>query len=159
MTVIYLTKHNCRRYALTYENIGCVKVQKIEDVSNEESNIFYVKPLRTFLGKSEACHMTMMSGAFDKSIYDWHSILLGTSNENNKHRWVYNVGDKVCSFVTDDDIYKYISNMGLNLTPYSVAVGEENIYFLLHISSILKEIGLMIVKYWIQIVKKTHLKK
>ena len=36
----------------------------------------------------------------------------------------------VCSFLTNDKIYKYISNMGNNLTPYSVAIGEEKIHFL-----------------------------
>ena len=35
-----------------------------------------------------------------------------------------------CSFLTKDNIYKYISNMGNNVIPYSIAVGHENIYFL-----------------------------
>ena len=34
------------------------------------------------------------------------------------------------SILTNDKIYEYISNMGNNLTPYSIAVGDENIYFL-----------------------------
>ena len=36
----------------------------------------------------------------------------------------------VCSFMTSDNIYEYISNMGNNLCPYSVATGEENYYLL-----------------------------
>ena len=32
----------------------------------------------------------------------------------------------VCSFMTSDNIYEYISNMGNDLCPYSVATGEEN---------------------------------
>ena len=36
----------------------------------------------------------------------------------------------VCSFLTNDKIYKYISNMGNNLSPYSIATGEENYYLL-----------------------------
>ena len=36
----------------------------------------------------------------------------------------------VCSFLTNDKIYKYISNMGYILVPYSIVIGEENIYFL-----------------------------
>ena len=36
----------------------------------------------------------------------------------------------VCSFITSDNIYEYISNMGNNLCPYSVATGEENYYWL-----------------------------
>ena len=36
----------------------------------------------------------------------------------------------VCSFMTSDNIYEYVSNMGNNLTPYSFATGEENYYLL-----------------------------
>ena len=36
----------------------------------------------------------------------------------------------VCSFLTGGNIYDYISNMGKNLSPYSVATGEENYYLL-----------------------------
>ena len=36
----------------------------------------------------------------------------------------------VCSFMTSDNIYEYISNMGNNVYPYIVATGEE-IYYLL----------------------------
>ena len=34
-----------------------------------------------------------------------------------------------CSFLTNDNIYIYISNMGNNLTPYSIAVSHENVHF------------------------------
>ena len=36
----------------------------------------------------------------------------------------------VCSFITSDNIYYYISNMGNNLCHYSVATGEEKYYLL-----------------------------
>ena len=36
----------------------------------------------------------------------------------------------VCSFLTNDNIYENISNMGNNLTSFSIALGEKNIYFL-----------------------------
>ena len=32
--------------------------------------------------------------------------------------------------LTNDKIYKNISNKGNNLVPYSIAIGKENIYFL-----------------------------
>ena len=54
------------------------------------------------------------------------TILLKISEENDIHRWVYIGGDKVCSFLTNDDDYKNISTMGNNITPYSFAVGSEN---------------------------------
>ena len=78
---------------------------------------------------------------------DGKTILLKISDEKDRHRWVYVGGDKVCSFLTDDDIYKYISTKGNNLNPYSIAIGDKNIYFLLHISSLLKEKGLIMINY------------
>ena len=36
----------------------------------------------------------------------------------------------VCSFMTSDNIYEYISNMGNNLSPYGIATGEKNYYLL-----------------------------
>ena len=74
--------------------------------------------------------MTEFSGAMDKEVFDGNTIFLEIGLENNKHRYVYNGGDMVCSFLTNDRIYKYISNMGKNLTPYSIAIGFENIYYL-----------------------------
>ena len=57
-------------------------------------------------------------------------FLLRIGIENNKHKYIYIGGDQVCSFLTNDRIYKYISKMGNNLTPYSIALGWENIYYL-----------------------------
>ena len=70
-----------------------------------------------------------MSGAFDKSVFAGNTILLKLSKENDRHRYVYNGGGMVCYFLTNDIIYEYISNMGNNLNPYSIAVGDENIFF------------------------------
>ena len=74
--------------------------------------------------------MTALSGAFDKSCFDGNTILLKVGIENGKNKHVYIGGDMVCSFLTSDSIYEYISNMGNNLTPYSVATAEENYYLL-----------------------------
>ena len=66
MTKTYITENNTKRFGVTFQNNGCVKVQKLEDISNDENTIFSVKPVRIFLGKSQVCNMTMFSGAFDK---------------------------------------------------------------------------------------------
>ena len=100
--VIYLTECNTTCYLVTFQNNGCVKVQKLKDISNHEINIFCVKPLELFLGKSEVCVMTLMSGAFDKSVFDGNFILLKISEENDKHRYFYIGGDMICSFLTND---------------------------------------------------------
>ena len=130
MTIIYVTENNCQRYAVTFRNNGWVRVQKFEDVSDDENIIYEVNPIETFIGKSLYCDTTEFSGAEDKAVFNGNTILLKVNEENNKHRYVYIGGDMVCSFLINDKIYKYISNMGNNLTPYSIAIGWENIYFL-----------------------------
>ena len=42
MTVIFITEYNCNCYGVTFENNECVKVQKIKDISNYETNILRV---------------------------------------------------------------------------------------------------------------------
>ena len=86
--------------------------------------------MERFLGKSQLRNMTDFSGAEDKEVFDGNTILLKIGEENNKHKYVHIGGDMVCSFQTNDGIYKYISNMGNNLTPYSIVIGWENIYYL-----------------------------
>ena len=130
MTIIYITENNTERHGVTFQNNGCVKVQKFEDISNNENTIYSVTPMRTFLGKSQVCKMTMFSGAFNKKVFAGNTILLKISEEYEKHKYVYIGGDMVCPFMTSNNIYEYISNMANNFCPYSVATGEEN-YFLL----------------------------
>ena len=55
---------------------------------------------------------------------------LKKNEENNKHTYVYIGGNMICSFLTNDNVYKYISNMGNNLTPYSITIGWEKVYYL-----------------------------
>ena len=45
MTDIYLTEYNCRRYAVTFEKDGCIRVQKFGDILDYDRNILCVKPL------------------------------------------------------------------------------------------------------------------
>ena len=73
--------------------------------------------------------MTCISGAFDKSVFDGNTFLLKISEEIDNRRYVYFGGDMICSFLTNDDIRQNISNMGNKVTPYSIAIGEENIHF------------------------------
>ena len=115
---------------MTFKYNGVIRVQKLEDVSDDKNIIYEVNPMETFIGKSLCCDMTEFSGAEDKEVFNGNTILLKIGEENNKHRYVYIGGDMVCSFLTNDKIYKYISNMGNNLTPYSIAIGWENILYL-----------------------------
>ena len=130
MTIIYITENNCKCYAVTFKNNGLIKVQKFEDISKDINILYKVNPMESFIGKSQLCDMTDFSGAEDKGVFDGNTILLKIGEENNKHRYVYIGGDEVCSFLTNDRIYKCISNMGNNLTPYGIGIGFENIYYL-----------------------------
>ena len=130
MTIIYVTEHNTKCYAVTSQNKEWIKVQKIEDVGDDKIIIYEVNPMETFVGKSQLCDMTEFSGAKDKEVFDGNTILLEIGKENNKHRYIYIGGDMVCSFLTNDRIYKYISNIGNDLIPYSIAIGWENYYLL-----------------------------
>ena len=130
MTINYITENNCERYGVTFRNIGYVKVQKFEDISNNENIIYTVNPMEIFLGKSKVYAMTALSGAFDKKCFDGNTILLKVGTENGTNNYVYISGDMVCSFMTSDNIYEYISNMGSNLSPHSLATGEKNYYLL-----------------------------
>ena len=130
MTIIYITENNCKQLAVTFKNNGLIRVQKLEDVSDDEKIIYEVNPINVFFGKSNLCDMTEFSGSEKRQIFDGNTILLKIAEENNKHRYVYIGGDQICSFLTNDKIYKYISNMGNNLSPYSIAIGYEYIYYL-----------------------------
>ena len=87
MTVIYLTEYNTSCYGVTFENNGWIKAQYFEDIPDYEKNIYCVKPLETFLDKSEVCDMTLMSGALDKSVFVRNTFLLKLSEEKDKHRY------------------------------------------------------------------------
>ena len=130
MTLIYVTENNCECLGVTFKKNGMIRVQKLEDVSEDKNIIYEVNPMEMFIGKSDYCKMTRFLGARDKEVFDGNTFLLKRSEENNKHRCVYIGGDKICSFLTNDEFYQYTSNMGNNLTPYSIAKGYENIYYL-----------------------------
>ena len=114
----------------TSQNKGWIKVQKIRDVCDDKNIIYEVNPVETFVGKNQLCNMTEFSGAEDKEVLNGKIILLEIRIENNKHRYVYIGGDMVFSFLASDRIYEYISKMGNNLPPYSIATGKENYYLL-----------------------------
>ena len=126
MTIIYITENNFKCYAVTLQNNNCVSVQNFKDGTLDENIIYTINPIETFLGKSQSCNMTALSGAFDKECFNGNTILLKVGIENGKNKYVYIGGDMVCSFMTNDNIYEYISNMNNNLTPYSFAIGDEN---------------------------------
>ena len=152
MTKINITENNTKRYGVTFQNNGYVKLQKFEDISEDKNIIYKVNPVEAFVGKIQLCGMTDFSGAEDKEVFNGNTILLEIGKENTKHRYVYIGGDMVCSFLTTDRLYKDISNMGNNLSPYSIATGEEKTYCWLQILNLIKRIGLIIILFWMEYV-------
>ena len=139
MTIIYVTENNCECYGVTLRNKGWVRVQKFEDVSEDKNFIYKVNSMETFIGKSHRCDMTEFSGSRDKEVFNGNTILLKIGEENNRHRYEKIRGDMVCSFRTNDRIYKYFSNIRNNLTPCSIAIGWENIYYLTPYSNFIRK--------------------
>ena len=130
MTIIYVAENNCECLAVTFKYNGKIRVQKLKDVSKDKDILYEVNPIETFVGKSQLCIMTEFSGAKDREVFNGNTFLLKIGEENNNRRYVYIGGDQVCSFLTNDKIYSYISNMGNNLVPYSIAIGWQSIYYL-----------------------------
>ena len=105
-------------------------MQKIKENYDDENDILFVKPLKTFFGGCDVTNMLIKLGNLDISVFNGITFLLKLSEENNKKRSVYIGGDKIYSFITMDHVLKYIYNMGNNMIPYSITVDEENVYFL-----------------------------
>ena len=76
MTIIYVCENNCNCIAATTCNKGWVRIQRLEDVSNDNNIIYEVNPMEIFIGKSEDCRMTKFSGARNKEMFNGNTILL-----------------------------------------------------------------------------------
>ena len=107
-----------------------MKVQKFTYGCLDKNFIYTVNPMETFLGKVESCEMTALSGTLNKRCYNGNTISFKMSGECDKKRYLYISGNTICSFLTDDNLYKYVPNMGDNLIPNIMAIGEKNNCFL-----------------------------
>ena len=74
MTIIYVTENNCECYGVTFQNKGWIRVQKLEDVSEDKNIMYKVIPMEIFLGKSHLCDMTEFSGAKDEEVFNGNTI-------------------------------------------------------------------------------------
>ena len=82
------------------------------------------------MGKCDVTNMLIKLGSLYKSLFTGNTILLKIIEEKTKNRSVYVGANKIYSFVTNDHILEYISNKGDKMIPYSIAIGEESVYFL-----------------------------
>ena len=89
MTVIYVTEYNCKCYVVILRNSNCLKVQKIEDVLNDQYNNLYMQPLQKFIRKIQHCDKTIMSQANDNAVFDGNTVLLETNYECENHTYIF----------------------------------------------------------------------
>jgi len=102
-----------------------------KDKENSWMYIKLVKHYKTkkiFIGKdSGKCNgSSLISSKLDVSFSIGNTILL----QLTKNRYVFIEGS-VYEFSTNDEIVKYFSLIGNNDVPYPVALGKENVYFML----------------------------
>ena len=77
------------------------------------------------VGKSKVCEMIEFSGADDSSDFDGTTVFL----ECEDNEYVYKSGFQIFKLKTDDKIIDYISLMGNNMCPYTIAIEEKGTFF------------------------------
>ena len=111
-------QHYIREDEHDWENVDNNKWMYIQLISN-------YKPAITFLGTSSLTEMTEFSGGHGEK-FDGNTFLLYIDQNN----YVF-IGYEIYEFKADDIISEYYSPVGNNDVPYPVAIGEENVYFML----------------------------
>ena len=130
MPVKSLTEYDTKCCRVEIENYDPVKVLKYKNTYDDVITLLCAKPLETFFGRCDVTNKLSKLGSLDDSVVKENTILLKISEKYNKNRYVYIGRDKIYSFTTNDHILKFIYNTGNNMIPYSIAVGEENVFFL-----------------------------
>ena len=99
---------------------------KYPDPDTYDSLVTTVKAKEVYIGKSLGkSHMSDHTSAQAKDFIG-NSILLELSAKKYVH-----IGREIYTFETEDSIESYYSLVGNNDVPYPVAVGTENVYFIL----------------------------
>lgn len=107
--------------------------------SNNDKKWQYIEHVKTiqfkdvFIGKSPKTQMTVFSGGVGRK-YNGNSILLQIS----LHNYVY-IGSEIYEFKTTDIITDYVSEVGNSGVPYPVAIGTDNIYFMIQNSFVSRD--------------------
>ena len=119
-----MMQHNYQsKYLVIIDSV--VNVYKYENCKFDQPFLSY-QPKHFFIGKSKNCPTTEFSQSEDVVIFDGNTLLLEC--ENNEY--IYISGLEIVKFEIEDKIIDYISLMGSNIKPYSIAIGEKFTYFL-----------------------------
>ena len=100
----------------TYENYNYDDDDITDDIDNYNIQILTIK------------NMLGYWYGFDESYCNFHgnSLLVQLDSYNYVH-----IGSEIYGFETKDIIYDYYSEVGNSDVPYPIALGEENVYFML----------------------------
>lgn len=120
--VIYLTHNN---YARPFK----IKINGNEaEIYNNYNDklIKKYKFIKKFIGKSSGKHYMCSHKVSEAKLFNGNSILL----QIQQYKYVF-IGEEIYEFKTTDQIIKYYSPVGNNDVPYPVALGQDNVYFML----------------------------
>ena len=139
---VYFTHHNGSRPYKVIVNGNNIKIYKLRpdfDVFTQPSPQDYTvlikeykKVKNVFVGKSikgDDAHIGSTTREAQKFGLG-NSILIYLSKSNGKYEYSF-IGDCAFEFKTNDEILEYYSMIDRNDAPLPVAVGKENIYFLI----------------------------
>ena len=121
---IFMMQHNYQsKYLVIIDSV--VNVYKYEKCKFDQPFLSY-QPKHISIGESKNCPMTEFSQNQDIVSFDGNTLLLEC--ENNEY--IYISGLKIFKFEIEDKIIDYVSLMGNNIIPYSIAIGKKFTYFL-----------------------------
>lgn len=120
--IIHIYKRPSNKYYISKNDLSLI---------DNKNKCFYIELVNTykckkiFVGQSPKCDTTLFSKGYGKK-FDGNSILLHIDS----NKYVY-IGDSIFEFKIDDIINEYYSPVGNNDVPYPIALGSNNIYFII----------------------------
>jgi hypothetical protein len=123
----YLTHHNYENFYRVLATPDAIDVSTCPEDFSEDLDLVPKAEDYTVLANRFEAFKGYWTG-YDTSQYAIHgtSILIKEGGKS----YVF-IGQKIYRFHTDDKITDFVSPMGNNNVPYPVAIGEDNVYFLL----------------------------
>ena len=128
----YYTHDNGGRPYQVVININNIQVFNNE---NKEFILEFDNPEKVFIGESPETEMTKYSGGYGNEFIG-NSILVKT-----KDNTYYFIGHNIFKFSTEDEIIKYVSEVGNNDVPYPYAIDSKGRYYLMIEDIILEKIS------------------
>lgn len=124
--VSYLIHDNGGRPFKVIINSVKVSIYKLDKEDKYTILVKEYKIIKKFIGKSNGANKISDHSKASAKQFNGNSILLQILD----NKYVY-IGSDIYEFTINDEIKKYVSPVGHSDVPYPVAVGTENVYFML----------------------------